>query len=57
VPAGAAERLLVALEHSGRPEAHAPLHELARRWTPHDPGAAQALSAAVAACAPEPAAR
>jgi len=58
VPAGAAERLLIALAHAGRPEAHEPLHELARRWTPRDPGAANALSAAVTASAPAgPAAR
>ena len=58
VPAGAAERLLTALAHAGRPEAHEPLHELARRWTPRDPGAANALSAAVTASAPAgPAAR
>jgi hypothetical protein len=60
VPSGAAERLLTALAHSGRPEAHAPLRHLALLWKPRDPVAARALAAAVAACAdhaPEPAAR
>ena len=60
VPSGAAERLLTALAHSERPEAHAPLRHLALLWKPRDPVAARALAAAVAACAdhaPEPAAR
>jgi hypothetical protein len=51
-PSGAAERLLTALAHSGRPEAHAPLRNLALLWKPRDPVVARALAAAVAACAP-----
>lgn len=62
-PSGAAERLLTALAHSGRPEAEAPLRHLVLLWRPRDPTTASALAAAVAACVapaprtPEPAAR